>query len=152
MPSWKCWIAAGVAGVGTLTIDAGPWPGDAPRRASARDGSSRSAPPDGEPEALFARTIHPLLKARCFRCHGDGEELEGDLDLRSRKTMLQGGSRGPALVPGQPAQSLIYSAVQRTAALAMPPREADRLTAVDVAAVRAWIEAGAPWVESAPNR
>lgn len=103
---------------------------------------------DPEAGALFTRKIHPLLKAKCYRCHGDGEELEGDLDLRSRATILQGGKRGPALVPGRPAESLIYEAVKRTNDLAMPPKAKDKLTEDEVAAIRVWIEAGAPWVDA----
>lgn len=115
-------------------------------------GGLRGSPVDPEAAALFTRRIHPLLKDKCFRCHGDGEELEGDLDLRSRTTMLQGGKRGPALVPGRPAESLIYEAVKRTEPLAMPPKEKEKLTADEVAAIRVWIEAGAPWIETAGDR
>jgi hypothetical protein len=85
-----------------------------------------------------------MLRAKCLGCHGDGEELDGDLDLRGREAMLRGGKSGPALVPGDPVRSAIYQAVRRTDERAMPPKERARLSAAEIADLREWIEAGAP--------
>ena len=43
------------------------------------------------------------------------------LDLRQRESILKGGKRGPAIVPGKPADSLLYKAVMREGDLQMPP-------------------------------
>jgi hypothetical protein len=97
---------------------------------------------------LFATKVGPLLKERCLGCHGDDpKKLRGKLDLRTREATLQGGESGePAVVPGKPEESPLYLAVTREdPLLAMPPKENDKLAAEDVAAIRAWIEAGAPW-------
>ncbi len=61
--------------------------------------------------------------------------------------MLKGGQSGsPALVPGDPAKSLLYVAITRqNQNLAMPPKENDQLTAAEVEVLRAWVAAGAPW-------
>jgi hypothetical protein len=58
-------------------------------------------------EELFARRVLPLLKSKCFACHGDDPaDVRGELDLRSRKGLLQGGESGEtSLVPGKPEQS-----------------------------------------------
>lgn len=40
-----------------------------------------------EAEKLFAERIAPLFKARCLSCHGEGKELKGALDLRTRTSM-----------------------------------------------------------------
>jgi mono/diheme cytochrome c family protein len=104
-------------------------------------------PPPRTPEgarALYQQRVEPILRVKCLGCHGDGEELDGDLDLRSRESMLRGGKSGPALVPGDPLASLIYTAVRRTDERAMPPKERPRLSAGEIADLKAWIEAGAP--------
>jgi hypothetical protein len=53
-------------------------------------------------ELLFLYEVLPLLKAKCFACHGDDpDDVRSDFDIRSREGMLKGGtSREPALVPG----------------------------------------------------
>ena len=67
----------------------------------------------------------------------------GGLDLRTRESPLRGGRRGAALVPGQAAKSLIFQAVEGAGELKMPPGK--KLPAEAVAALREWIDAGAPW-------
>jgi hypothetical protein len=86
-----------------------------------------------------------MLQAKCLGCHGDGEELEGALDLRNREAMLRGGKSGPALVPGNSCASLIYQTLLRTDERMMPPRDRDRLSAEEIAALKTWIDDGAPW-------
>jgi hypothetical protein len=106
--------------------------------------------PQGDPararaEEIFRQQVRPMLEGRCLNCHGDGEELEGDLDLRSRLAMIRGGKSGPALVPGNALASLIYQSVRRTDEKMMPPKDRERPRPEEVAALRSWIEAGAPW-------
>ena len=43
---------------------------------------------------------------RCTACDGLRRQ-EGDLDLRTKASMLKGGKSGPAIVPGNPDESLI---------------------------------------------
>jgi hypothetical protein len=85
-----------------------------------------------------------MLRVKCLGCHGDGEELDGDLDLRTREAMLRGGKNGPVLVPGNVEASLIYQAVRRTDDRVMPPKDRARLGAEEIDALKRWIEAGAP--------
>jgi mono/diheme cytochrome c family protein len=94
--------------------------------------------------ALYQQRVEPMLRTKCLGCHGDGEELDGDLDLRGREAMLRGGKSGPALVPGDPVRSAIYQAVRRTDERTMPPKERPRLSAEEIDDLREWIEAGAP--------
>jgi mono/diheme cytochrome c family protein len=110
-------------------------------------GADEPAPSDAaaaRARALYRERIEPLLQVKCLGCHGDGEELDGDLDLRTRDAMLRGGKSGPALVPGNASASLIFQAVRRADERMMPPKERPRLTAEEVAALRTWIDAGAP--------
>ncbi|MGD9723171.1 MAG: DUF1553 domain-containing protein [Pirellulales bacterium] len=96
----------------------------------------------------FERDVRPLLKAHCFRCHGGEEQTEGGLDLRLRRLLAAGGESGPAIVPGQHDQSLLY---QRVAAGEMPPVDL-KLTAAEVATIGRWIDAGAATARIEPER
>ncbi len=69
-----------------------------------------------------------------------------DLDLRTSETALRGGTRGPALVPGDPAASLLVQVVAGGGELTMPP-SGDRLPESDVETLRAWIDSGAEWAD-----
>ncbi len=74
-----------------------------------------------EPDSsLFDRDIQPILASRCMPCHSDKVKMSG-LALTSREAALTGGSRGPAIVPGEPDQSLIVQALRRSHDLQMPP-------------------------------
>jgi hypothetical protein len=104
-----------------------------------------------EPGELFRETVLPLLKTKCFACHGDDEKKrKGSLDLRTREGLLKGGqSKKPALTPGDPAKSLLHQAVSRTGPTPpMPPKENDKLSDAEVEIIRKWIVAGAPWPDA----
>src|SRR5215831_11971839 len=65
----------------------------------------------------FERDVRPIFKAYCLDCHGGGEKLEGNLDLRLGRLAVKGGDGGAAIVPGKPAESLL---VERLKAGEMP--------------------------------
>jgi len=95
----------------------------------------------------FVKEIQPMLESSCLSCHL-GEDADGELRLDRREAMLSGGSSGPALVPGKPAESLLYT---RT----VLPAEDDELMPPDGSGgplnkelterLRLWIAAGAKW-------
>jgi hypothetical protein len=96
---------------------------------------------------LFRKFVQPVIANDCVGCHGEGQAM-GKLDLRTREAMLKGGARGPAVVPGDPAKSLLYQAVLGKGALQMPPGgDSKRLDPEIVTSIRRWIEGGAPWSE-----
>jgi hypothetical protein len=92
--------------------------------------------------ALFEREVRPLLQRACLGCHGVDARL-GGLDLRSRAGAAKGGTRGPAIVPGDAARSPLFQLVSGARAPLMPP--AGKLPAADIALLKRWIQAGAPW-------
>jgi hypothetical protein len=99
-----------------------------------------------EPRAEhFARNVRPLLASRCLSCHGPDEQ-EGGLRLDSREAALEGGERGPAVIPEKPAESLLIRAIKHEKhEYAMPPKE--KLVAGDIAVLERWIKDGAYWPE-----
>jgi hypothetical protein len=72
------------------------------------------------------------------------------LDVRDRATILKGGKRGAAIVPGNADQSLLYKAVRREGELQMPPGKT-ALSAAEIDAIRDWINSGAKWSAGAAN-
>ena len=72
----------------------------------------------------------------------------GGLDLRQREGLLTGGTRGPALIPGDPESSSLYRAVAGSGDLAMPLGQ-EPLAEEDVQTIHHWIAKGAPWEENA---
>ena len=71
-----------------------------------------------EPERLVTeRDVLPIFQMRCVTCHGKRRQ-EGGLDLRTRASRLKGGVSGPAVIPGQPDESLL---LERVLSREMPP-------------------------------
>jgi Protein of unknown function (DUF1553)/Protein of unknown function (DUF1549)/Planctomycete cytochrome C len=95
--------------------------------------------------AFFEKNIRPMLVKQCLGCHSaESKPVMGELRLDTRGEALKGGSRGAAIVPGNPADSLLIKAVRHSAgALQMPP--GPRMKDADVALLAKWIEMGAPW-------
>ena len=91
---------------------------------------------------FFEKQVRPLLVARCYKCHGPADEAKGGLRLVSRDAVLAGGDSGPAVVEGKPDESLLFEAVKHDG-LKMPPD--GKLADQEIAALRKWIELGAPW-------
>ena len=83
-----------------------------------------------------------LLQERCASCHG--EVVMSGLDVRSSDALLKGGKRGPSVVPGDAAASLLYQAVLHEGDLQMP-MQGGRLSEEEVRLLGAWIDAGAVW-------
>lgn len=83
-----------------------------------------------------------ILKKNCVSCHG--EKPSANLDLRTRETTLRGGARGPAVVPGDVLESLLYRTITHEADIKMPFNQ-PKLSDADIKTVRDWIEDGAKW-------
>jgi hypothetical protein len=64
------------------------------------------------PTPTFEKDVRPILKAHCFQCHGESGKLKGDLDVRLTRLMLKGGENGPAIVPGKPTESPLFTKVR----------------------------------------
>ncbi len=102
---------------------------------------------------LFALKIYPLLKHKCYGCHGEKpNRLKGDYDVSSLESLLKGGESGePSIVIGKPEKSLLMSAI-RWEDLEMPPKKNDRLTEEEIAHFEKWIKDGAIWLNEAQRK
>ena len=59
---------------------------------------------------FFSHEVRPIMERTCWNCHSDQIQSSG-LDLSSREGALLGGLRGPAIVPGNAADSLLFRQV-----------------------------------------
>ena len=89
-----------------------------------------------------------VLEKDCQGCHGAAMALS-KLDLRTRDSVLKGGTRGPAVIPGNAAGSLLAKVLEgRDGAPQMPPGKRVDDAAID--AIKNWINAGAKWPAQGP--
>jgi hypothetical protein len=109
----------------------------------AGDDAKKPMPPSPAAVHFFETKVRPILAENCFRCHGEKKQ-RGELRLDSLAAALEGGGRGPALVPGQPEKSLLIKAIRHeNKDLKMP--EDKKLTKEQIEALTQWIKMGAPW-------
>jgi hypothetical protein len=94
-------------------------------------------------EVDYVRDIKPILRARCYPCHGALRQ-KSKLRLDTTAFMRQGGRRGPAVVPGKSSESVLLDAVTSHDMPRMPPEaEGKPLTDAQIASLKQWIDQGA---------
>ncbi len=107
---------------------------------------AQTGKPDSAGIAFFESKIRPVLVENCYRCHSaealKNKKLKAGMRLDSQAALLKGGESGPALVPGDPAKSLLLRALRHEGGLEMPPGK--KLDAAVIADFENWIRAGAP--------
>jgi mono/diheme cytochrome c family protein len=101
-------------------------------------------PPPAARAVDFARDIAPLFQTACVRCHARGKD-KGGFNLETRDRMLKGGDNGPAVVPGQSADSYLITLVAGLEPDNVMPQKGSRLTPAQIGLLRAWIDQGAAW-------
>jgi mono/diheme cytochrome c family protein len=111
--------------------------------------SAAAAPVD------FVREVQPIFREHCLSCHGP-EKQKSDYRVDVREVAIKGGESGEAaIVPGKSSASpLIHFVTGEDADLLMPPKKSDqaRLSETQIAVLRAWIDEGAAWPESATTK
>lgn len=85
--------------------------------------------------------IAPIVEERCKKCHV--EESRGQFSMASLESALKGGKSGVVIVPGDSANSRMYQLVAGLVADKRMPPKGDPLSPEQVAAIQAWIDAGA---------
>lgn len=113
-------------------------------------GRAGTPAPAKEDLEFFERRVRPVLVERCYPCHShESPKLKGHLYLDSREGMLKGGDTRPAIVPGEPAASLLVEAIHYgNPDLQMPPK--GKLPEAIIADLTEWVKRGAPWPAGGP--
>ena len=91
---------------------------------------------EGAPRT-YDGTFKALFDGRCTLCHGD-PEFKGELDLSSYEGLLQGGKNGPAVIPGDPDNSLLI--LRQSEQL----EHGGQVLEQELTALREWIAEGVP--------
>ena len=84
----------------------------------------------------FEEAVAPVLQKNCIKCHGSA----GKLDLSTFAGLVKGGESGPAVTPGKPDESRLYTMIHE----GQMPKGGKPLPADQVAIIGEWIKAGAP--------
>lgn len=101
---------------------------------------------DGKSPPESIHDVLPILLLRCASCHG-AQRTDGDFDVRSHQSILEGGQSGPAVITNSPDESLM---IQRIESEQCPPTElllkffVRRPTETETDRLRDWIASGAP--------
>src|SRR6478752_6507244 len=103
--------------------------------------SMAALPP--EQAEFFEKKIRPVLASECHECHG-AEKQKGGLRLDYREGWKKGGDTGAAIVPGEPAKSLLLRTIRHEEPDLEMPKKRPKLGAEVVADFERWIIMGAP--------
>src|SRR5438270_10587287 len=93
---------------------------------------------------FFEKKIRPLLSEQCYRCHSAAaQSIKGGLKLDTKIAIQKGGDNGPVIIPGDPDNSRLITAVKwADTDLQMPPKK--KLSDEQIAALVEWVKMGAP--------
>lgn len=87
----------------------------------------------------FSHNVAPILAKHCIACHNT-RSPGGRLNLDSFAALMKGGESGAAFEAHKSADSLLVMMVEDGSM----PKEADPLTAEEIAVIRRWIDVGSP--------
>lgn len=102
--------------------------------------------PDVQQAAVYADVVQPLLRSRCYNCHG-AQKKKGGLRMDTEEGLLKGGKGGELIKKGNARESELIKRLllPREHEDHMPPKEKPQLTEAQVALLHWWIEQGAPF-------
>ena len=97
---------------------------------------------DDKQHELYLNQVKPLLKTKCFACHGAVKQ-EADLRLDTGKLIRTGGDSGPTIDPADVDQSLLLQRITATDSSERMPPEGTALTKEQIEIFARWIRTGA---------
>jgi hypothetical protein len=90
----------------------------------------------------FEKSVARVLIRNCVSCHNSSNP-KGKLDLTRRESLIKGGENGPAIVPGNAANSYL---IERVADGSMPPnKHGQKIPKGVLTSLRRWVNNGAKW-------
>lgn len=94
----------------------------------------------------FRRDVQPLFEEHCLKCHREDKHKAG-LRLDAKSAAMAGSYFGtePVILPGNPADSVLFQRVSSADEDERMPPRGDGLSVEKIALLRRWIEEGAPW-------
>ncbi len=93
----------------------------------------------------FNRDIRPILSDKCYTCHGPSKQMSSLRFDQEESAKKDRGSGNFAIVPGNPAKSVMLDRITTTDTKKRMPFGADALSARETGLIRRWIEQGATW-------
>lgn len=104
----------------------------------------------GDSEVAFWKNIYPIFEKNCLSCHGPQKQYAGFRADRS-EDFFRDNSRKSLILPGRSDASPLIGIVSG-ARKDMPMADRHNLSERDVLLLRAWIDAGAKWPASPPEK
>ena len=90
----------------------------------------------------YTTQIKPILVDNCYSCHNVDDQQSG-LRLDAARIAIKGGDRGPAVIPGKSAESLLYQVLIGQGDVTAMPAEGPPLSEEEIALIQRWIDQGA---------
>lgn len=110
-----------------------------PTWAMAEDPASASRELDAQ---RFHQQVEPILRQHCYPCHSHAAgQMENGLALDWKSGWVEGGDRGPSIVPGKPDESLLVRAIRHVDPDLKMPEE--QLDPAQIETLVEWVRQGA---------
>lgn len=134
-------------------IDAGaPWPEGFVIRSTGGlkldEDELAKLPPPADRKIDFVKDVQPIFAERCYTCHGPHRQEVG-FRLDHKASLMAGGELGLALVPGKSEESLLIHFISGLRPEGRMPKKGQPLSNEQISLLRAWIDQGADFPESA---
>ena len=94
-----------------------------------------------EKSTVTVEEVFSFFHKYCTVCH-DKQEAKGGLVLEDLESLLDGGNRGPVVIPGDSKNSLLIQLLESTGKSRMPPKGALQPDKAGLEKVKQWINAG----------
>lgn len=133
-------------------IDQGAqWPADlvlGETQVASHELSTNSLPPAATRPVDFVKDIQPIFAQNCLGCHGPKRQ-ESQVRWDNKEIAFQGGERGVDIIPGKSAESRLIHLVGGLDPDSVMPKNGTPLPPAQIGLLRAWIDQGAVWPDSA---
>lgn len=104
-----------------------------------------------EERVSFARDVLPILRDKCFACHGS-ESVEGGLRLDVRRRAMLGGDSGSTIVSGSAKDSELIARVTTDDKDRRMPADELPMSPKEITTLRDWIDQGVDWPDELAGR
>ncbi|MBX3748175.1 MAG: DUF1549 domain-containing protein [Verrucomicrobiae bacterium] len=115
-----------------------------PAHAQLSEALRDQLPPPASRPVSFTDEVRPILDASCASCHGRGKS-RGGFRIDTRETLLGDPDHDPVVIVGNSRDSYFIHLVSGLDPANVMPDKGTRLTADQVAILRAWIDQGVAW-------